>query len=105
MVLTMKGPLPKIAVALVAGCTAGAVAAVVVPAFAQGLPNGDGRDLVRAVCTSCHDLSPITGTGMSRRDWETVVQSMIDMGAALKAEEVTVIVNYLAASFPPKTKQ
>jgi len=104
MVLMIKGSFAKIAAATIAGC-AGAIAAVVTPSLAQGLPNGNGKELVRMICTSCHDLSPITGTGLSRGDWQTVVMSMIDMGAVIRPEDVTVIVNYLAASFPPKGKQ
>ena len=57
------------------------------------------------VCSGCHDLSPITDAGFSRADWETVVKSMIDMGATIKPEQVSVIANYLAANFPPKPKQ
>lgn len=53
-------------------------------------------------CSGCHDLSPITGAGFSRADWDSVVKNMIDMGARIKPEDVSVIVNYLAASFPPK---
>jgi virginiamycin B lyase len=85
---------------------AAAVAAFILPALAQNLPNGDGRDMVQMICSGCHDLSPITDSvGFSRQDWETVVKSMIDMGADIKAEQVPVIANYLAANFPPKPKQ
>lgn len=97
---------PKIMAAAFSGLSVGIAAAVVAPAGAQGLPDGKGKELVRETCQACHDLSPITGSGgFSRRDWEMVVQSMIDMGATIRPEDVTVIVNYLAASFPPKGKQ
>ena len=56
-------------------------------------------------CVDCHDLSPITGAGFSRAEWERVVKDMADMGANIKREDIPVIVNYLAASFPPKGKQ
>jgi len=104
MVRMTKNVFPKIAAATMAGLTAGAIAALGTPAFAQGasLPEGAGKELVRSICQSCHDLSPITSAGFSRRDWEGVVETMIDMGAVIKPEEVTVIVNYLATSFPPK---
>lgn len=106
MVLTMKRVFPKIAGAAIVGLSAGTMAALNAHAVAQGLPNGDGKELVQMICSGCHDLSPITGSGgFTRRDWEQVVQSMIDMGAAIRPEEVTVIVNYLATSFPPKGKQ
>ena len=99
-----KNPFPKMAAVMVAGLAAGALSAFSGPAFAQGgsLPEGNGKELVRSICQSCHDLSPILSAGFSRRDWQGVVETMIDMGAAIKPEEVTIIVNYLATSFPPK---
>src|ERR1700692_1556114 len=100
-----KRELPKIAVATIAMSAAAAMAAVVAPAVAQNLPNGNGREVVEMICSGCHDLSPITDAGFSREDWETVVKNMIDMGATIKPEQVSVIANYLAANFPPKPKQ
>jgi cytochrome c5 len=96
---------PQIIAAALAACGAGAAAAFVAPAFAQGLPDGKGKELVRMACLDCHDLSPITGAGFSRAEWDTIVKSMADMGANIKREDIPVVVNYLAASFPPKTKQ
>ena len=99
-----KRKLPNLAAALaIAG--AAAVAAIVAPALAQNLPNGNGRDMVQMICSGCHDLEPITTNGFSRQDWEIVVKSMIDMGATITAEQVPVITNYLAANFPPKPPQ
>ena len=96
----------KIAAATIVVSGAAAMAAVIAPALAQDLPNGNGREMVQMICTGCHDLEPITGAiGFSRQDWETVVKSMIDMGATIKPEQVSVITNYLAANFPPKPKQ
>jgi len=101
-----KRVLPKIAAAIIVVSGAAAMAAVIAPALAQDLPSGNGRDMVQMICTGCHDLEPITGSvGFSRLDWETVVKSMIDMGATITPEQVTVITNYLAVSFPPKPKQ
>ena len=101
-----KRELPKIAAATIVMSGAAAMAAVLAPALAQDLPNGNGRDVVQMICTGCHDLEPITGAvGFSRQDWETVVKSMIDMGATITPEQVTVITNYLAVNFPPKPKQ
>lgn len=98
-----RGAFPRITAAAIAGLSAGVAAALVAPAGAQSLPEGDGKALVQTICNACHDLSPITGSGgFTRRDWEQVVQSMIDMGATIRPDEVTVIVNYLTTSFPPK---
>lgn len=76
--------------------------AAVVAAFAQGLPEGKGKDQVQMICTGCHDLSPVTEGGFSKDDWTLVVKNMIDMGADIKADQVPVLVDYLATNFPPK---
>jgi len=75
-------------------------------AFAQSLPAGDGKDVVEKICAGCHDLAPITeSVGGTKADWEMVVQSMIQMGAEIKPDQVTLITTYLAQNFPPKQKQ
>ncbi len=84
---------------------AAAIAAMVAPALAQNLPNGNGKEVVERICSACHDLSPITDAGFSRQDWETVVKSMIDMGATISPEQAVVITNYLAANFPVKPQR
>ena len=95
-----KRHFPRLAMSGVA-----AIAAMVAPALAQNLPNGNGKEVVERICSACHDLSPITDAGFSRQDWEMVVKSMIDMGATISAEQVAVITNYLAANFPPKPQR
>ena len=83
-----------------------AVAIIAYPALAQSLPNGNGKEVVEMICSGCHDLAPITDSiGFTKADWETVVKSMIDMGADIKPAQVTVITAYLAENFPPKTKK
>lgn len=80
-----------------------AMVAFAYPVLAQSLPDGKGKEMVQMICTGCHDLSPITGSiGFSRADWNTVVESMIDMGATIKPDEAALIVTYLAENFPPK---
>src|ERR1700674_2853742 len=103
--MMIRRHLPKIAAAAIALSGAAVLAAIVAPALAQNLPDGNGKELVETICASCHDLSPITDTGFSREDWETVVKSMIDMGATISPEQVAVITNYLAANFPPKPQR
>ena len=91
--------------ALAASVSAATALAILAPASAQNLPDGNGKEMVQTICTACHDLSPITDSvGFSRADWETVVKSMIDMGADIKADQVPIIANYLATNFPPKPK-
>ena len=82
--------------------SAAAMAAAVAPAFAQSLPEGKGKEQVQMICTGCHDLSPVTEGGFSKEDWNAVIMSMIQMGAEIKADQVPVLVDYLATNFPPK---
>lgn len=89
----------KLAAATIVACGSATLAA----ALAQSLPDGEGRDLVRTACQDCHDLSPITNASFSRAEWDQVVKSMADMGANIKREDIPIIVNYLAASFGPRT--
>lgn len=100
-----KTEIPWIAAAAMAISGAAALVSAATLALAQDLPNGNGKEVVQTICTGCHDLEPITGTGFTKEDWEIVVKSMIDMGATIKPEEVALITNYLATNFPPKPKR
>jgi cytochrome c5 len=99
------GVFPKIAAAAMAAFVAGAVAGAMGPALAQGLPEGKGKALIEMACTECHDVSRITEGAFSRAEWDMVVRSMAEMGANIRREDIPVLVDYLAASFPPKTNK
>ena len=100
-----KTRFPWMAAGAVAIAGAAVAAAYVLPALAQDLPPGNGKELVQNICGGCHDLTPITDSlGFSKEDWNTVVEAMISMGANIKPEQVAVITDYLAKSFPPKQK-
>ncbi len=74
------------------------------PAVASGLPEGDGRDLVEAVCTGCHNSSQITrSSGYTADGWKELTATMIDLSAG--PEEQRQIVEYLAAHFPPNDRR
>src|SRR5262245_28557855 len=84
--------------------TAVAAAALMAPAQAQNLPDGKNKALVEKTCEACHELSLLTDRGRSKEDWGAVVQSMIAMGAEIKADDVSLIVDYLATAIPPREK-
>lgn len=66
------------------------------------LRNGDGIDVVRARCSSCHSLDyiPMNSTFLKRAGWEAEVRKMIRvMGAPITDEEATRIVDYLTAQY------
>ena len=78
---------------------------VVVPASAQdqevSLPEGPGKPLVEAFCTSCHALTNIPRSGgYTREHWQALLANMVDLSGR---PEQDMIVDYLATNFPPTT--
>jgi virginiamycin B lyase len=85
---------------------AGALACGLVPFAAQAqsqapeLPDGAGKELVEAVCTSCHQTDQIArSSGYDRAGWQELFGTMIDLSGS--PEERDAIAEYLAAHFPP----
>ncbi|MGP0060577.1 MAG: hypothetical protein ACLPID_14930 [Beijerinckiaceae bacterium] len=70
----------------------------------SALPEGAGKETVATICTACHALERITASGHDRAGWENVVHMMINAGAPLPAEKVSVVADYLAKNFPQKTQ-
>lgn len=64
------------------------------------LPDGEGKDLVQILCTSCHNVSPILRTAGydTPERWREVIASMI----ALPDEQAEAIGAYLAEHFPER---
>ena len=61
------------------------------------LPEGDGKKILQASCTGCHNLTEVTKFKgyYTRDDWRDVVKTMIEYGAAVKESDVDVLVEYL----------
>ncbi|MDP5071392.1 MAG: cytochrome C [Congregibacter sp.] len=76
---------------------------LVLPARAQELPPGPGRDLVEKLCISCHSTSNIlSSAGLdTAEEWRALIGSMIQ----LADPQATTISNYLAANFPAKEER
>ncbi|HSF32284.1 MAG TPA: cytochrome C [Candidatus Tectomicrobia bacterium] len=75
------------------------------PLAAQGqpaqLPEGDGKELVQGLCTTCHETNQITrSSGYTREGWRELIQTMIDLSASPAREAIA---TYLATQFPPGT--
>ena len=64
-----------------------------------------GRRLVLDVCTSCHNLQRVKIQHLSREEWQGVIKGMISEGGPVTDEEMSLIVDYLAASFGPDVTQ
>lgn len=73
-------------------------------AQAQGLPDGDGKELVEGVCTACHTTRNITGSsGYSQAEWAELTATMVDLSADPETEAE--LSAYLAAHFPPNERR
>ncbi len=84
------------------------LAVVPISALAQGkpsgLPEGEGRDRVEAICTACHQAREIVrSSGYTREGWKELTSTMIDLSGA--PEEQNRITQYLATHFPPNSKR
>jgi cytochrome c5 len=66
------------------------------------LPDGDGKAIAMENCQACHKLTNLTKAHKSLDDWKDTVQTMIDRGANVPAEQVDTLVQYLAKNFGPK---
>jgi mono/diheme cytochrome c family protein len=70
----------------------------------DGLPDGDGKKILNASCTACHDLTEVTKFKgfYTRDDWRDIVKTMIEYGAKVKDGDVDVLVDYLTRNFGKK---
>lgn len=73
--------------------------------FAQGLPDGAGKDLVESQCGSCHGLEQVQAHRDTQDGWQSLVDYMVSRGMAATDAEVKTMVEYLAKSYPPPPKQ
>ena len=64
------------------------------------LPDGEGKKILVASCTSCHDLSEVTKFRgyYDRTQWRDIVVTMMEYGAPVDAKQVDVLADYLAAN-------
>jgi virginiamycin B lyase len=61
------------------------------------LAEGAGREVVEAVCTSCHNANMITrSSGYSRAHWDALIATMVQLPEDQKAQ----VLDYLAQHYP-----
>jgi competence protein ComEA len=86
-------------------CIASLIAAVLwTPSRARAagpedeLPEGEGKKILVASCTACHDLSEVTKFRgyYDRTQWHDIVVTMMDYGAPVDEKQVEVLADYLA---------
>lgn len=74
---------------------------MVIPAGAQGLPEGKGKDQFERICRNCHPLDVATRTRHDKDGWTGVVEDMVARGAQGKQDEMKQVVEYLTSNFGP----
>jgi virginiamycin B lyase len=74
----------------------------VLPARSQELPEGKGKEMVAAQCTTCHQFR--AGSGYTAKGWNTVMRMMTNHGAPIPADQIAPITEYLIKNFPEKPK-
>jgi quinoprotein glucose dehydrogenase len=70
------------------------------PARSTPLPDGLGKAVVQRACGgTCHTLDTVTSLRRDRQAWAVIVDNMVTRGAAVKDDDVKLIVDYLATYF------
>lgn len=68
------------------------------------LPDGKGKDIVENTCTDCHSLERIKAQRLDEDGWTAIMREMIETGASINPDDITVIVDYLTKNFGPDKK-
>jgi hypothetical protein len=73
----------------------------------EELPAGEGKAILRAACTSCHDLKEVTKfKGYYGLDeWRDIVKTMVAYGATLDDAQSAMLAEYLAKFLGPKSNE
>ncbi len=58
----------------------------------------DAKTLVEQTCVGCHDLSVVTATNRTPKEWSEVVDRMSDYGLTATGDQLAEIKAYLAKS-------
>ena len=71
------------------------------PFFGDDWPAGPGREVTGALCGSCHSLAIVKQQGLSRSDWDEVLDWMVEEHGMVQLETTirTNILDYLSGHF------
>jgi hypothetical protein len=72
----------------------------------EQFPDHPGREETFYTCTACHNFMLVAQQGMNRRQWDESIDLMIERHnmAPLEAKDRALILDYLAATFPPRAR-
>lgn len=64
------------------------------------LPEGPGKSILQAKCTTCHALDELPKfRRYNREEWRNLVTTMRDYGAKVDEREIDVLADYLVEHF------
>jgi hypothetical protein len=66
------------------------------------LPEGPNRELVEAVCGSCHDIEMVAIGRRSEERWRLTIDEMVGYGLRVTPADRDLILRYLATYLPAK---
>ena len=77
------------------------------PSGEEELPAGDGKVILQAACTSCHDLKEVTKFKgfYGLHEWRDIIKTMVAYGAKLDDAQSATLAEYLAKYLGPKSNE
>jgi competence protein ComEA len=76
------------------------VSLITAGAYAQPLPDGQGKETFQMVCSMCHSPTAVIGKQGTKQWWQSKVTEMLQEETDVPDSDVDTIVNYLAKNFP-----
>src|SRR5262245_28348601 len=73
----------------------------------EELPAGEGKAILIAACTSCHNIKEVTKfkSYYDLEDWRDIVKTMVAYGAKLDDAQSATLAEYLARNFGRKSNE
>ena len=59
-----------------------------------------GKAVVSSRCIGCHEMNRVTNAAFDQEGWQLIVDRMVLTGAQLSDDQVTMVVDYLAQTYP-----
>ena len=60
----------------------------------------DPKALLNRTCAQCHSIEVVTNSKMDRESWRGTVANMVSRGATATPDEMAVLTDYLARTYP-----
>ena len=78
-----------------------ATAAVAAAASQAAQPPEKGEQILNESCVGCHDVRPVQVQALDADGWTKLVNTMIEKGAPVRADDMPIVVEYLVTNYGP----